>query len=162
MAPGFKWRSVKVPEFLLSNPIKSKTFFLRVGNSNLGCGSGGDRGTRRYTHPAQVRCSVSGQVNDCPSTVATSSQNFSLFQKDQKFTNRGFHGGSVVKNPPANARDMGSIPGPGGSRTPQSNWTLVPHLLSLRSRAREMWCWAPAPQLLKPSCLEPVLLRALT
>ena len=30
------------------------------------------------------------------------------------FTNpsRGFPGGSVVKNPPANARDVGSIPGP--------------------------------------------------
>ena len=25
----------------------------------------------------------------------------------------GFHGGSVVKNPPANAGDMGSIPGSG-------------------------------------------------
>ena len=25
----------------------------------------------------------------------------------------GFLGGSVVKNPPANAGDMGSIPGPG-------------------------------------------------
>ena len=27
----------------------------------------------------------------------------------------GFHGGSVVKNPPANAGDKGSIPGLGGS-----------------------------------------------
>ena len=26
---------------------------------------------------------------------------------------KGFPGGSVVKNPPANAGDMGSIPGPG-------------------------------------------------
>ena len=30
----------------------------------------------------------------------------------------GFPGGSVVKNPPANAGDMGSIPGPGGSHMP--------------------------------------------
>ena len=30
----------------------------------------------------------------------------------------GFPGGSVVKNPPANARDAGSIPGPGGSHVP--------------------------------------------
>ena len=28
---------------------------------------------------------------------------------------RGFPGGAVVKNPPANAGDMGSIPGPGRS-----------------------------------------------
>ena len=32
-----------------------------------------------------------------------------------------FPGGTVVKNLPANARDMGSIPGPGISHMPQSN-----------------------------------------
>ena len=31
------------------------------------------------------------------------------------FEERGFPGGSVVKNPPANAGDQGSIPGSGGS-----------------------------------------------
>ena len=30
-------------------------------------------------------------------------------------------GGTVVKNPPANAGDMGSIPGPGKSHMPWSN-----------------------------------------
>ena len=34
---------------------------------------------------------------------------------------RNFPSGPVVKNPPANAGDMGSIPGPGGSHVPQSN-----------------------------------------
>ena len=43
MTPGFKLRSVKIPEFLLSNGMKSKTFFLRVGDNKLGWGSGGDR-----------------------------------------------------------------------------------------------------------------------
>ena len=33
----------------------------------------------------------------------------------------GFPGGSVVKNPPANAGHMGSSPGPGRSHMPQSN-----------------------------------------
>ena len=33
----------------------------------------------------------------------------------------GFPGGSLVKNPPANAGDTGSIPGPGRSHMPQSN-----------------------------------------
>ena len=56
---------------------------------------------------------------------------------------RDFPGGTVVKNPPANAGDMGSIPGPGRSHMLQSNWTCAPQLLSLRSRARE-------PQLLSP------------
>ena len=34
---------------------------------------------------------------------------------------RDFLGGAVLKNPPANARDMGSSPGPGRSHMPQSN-----------------------------------------
>ena len=32
-----------------------------------------------------------------------------------------FPGGAVVKNPPASAGDMGSIPGPGGSHMLWSN-----------------------------------------
>ena len=43
----------------------------------------------------------------------------------------------MVKNPPANAGDMGLSPGPGGSHMSQSNWARVPQLLSLCSRARE-------------------------
>ena len=38
-----------------------------------------------------------------------------------KTTWEDFPGGSVVKNPPANAGDTGSIPGPGRSHMPQSN-----------------------------------------
>ena len=40
------------------------------------------------------------------------------YEKGQK---RGFPGGAVVRNPPANAGDTGSIPGPGGSYMPRSN-----------------------------------------
>ena len=36
-------------------------------------------------------------------------------------TNRDFPGGAVVKNPPANAGDTGSIPDPGRSHMPRSN-----------------------------------------
>ena len=50
----------------------------------------------------------------------------------------GFPGGAVVKNPPANAGDTGSSPGPGRSHMPRSNK-------------------ACKPQLLKPTRLEPVL-----
>ena len=49
-----------------------------------------------------------------------------------------FPGSAVVKNPPANAGDTGSSPGPGRSHMPGSNE-------------------ACEPQLLKPACLEPVL-----
>ena len=55
----------------------------------------------------------------------------------------GFPGGAVVKNPPANAGDTGSSPGPGRSHMPRNNWACAPQLLSLRSRAR-------APQQEKP------------
>ena len=34
---------------------------------------------------------------------------------------QGFPGSSVVKNPPCNARDTGSVPGPGRSHMLQSN-----------------------------------------
>ena len=42
---------------------------------------------------------------------------------DHSFKNmdRDFPGGAVVKNPPVNAGDMGSIPGPGRSHMPWSN-----------------------------------------
>ena len=39
----------------------------------------------------------------------------------KKSTNRDFPGHSVVKNPLANAGDMGSSPGPGRSHMPWSN-----------------------------------------
>ena len=56
----------------------------------------------------------------------------------------GCPGGTVVKNPPANAGDMGSSPGLGRSHVPWNNLARAPQLLSLHSRACE-------PQLLKPT-----------
>ena len=67
-----------------------------------------------------------------------------------KTGNLGFPGGAVVKNPPANAGDMGLSPGPGRSHMPWNNEARVPQLLSLGSRA----C---VPQLLKPTRLDPEL-----
>ena len=43
----------------------------------------------------------------------------------------GFPGGAVVENLPANAGDMGSSPGLGGSHMLWSNWAHEPQLLSL-------------------------------
>ena len=42
----------------------------------------------------------------------------------------GFPGGSVVRNPPANAGDASSIPGPGRSHMPWSNQAGAPQLSS--------------------------------
>ena len=38
-----------------------------------------------------------------------------------RFPGWGFPGGAVVKNPPVNAEDTGSSPGPGRSHMPRSN-----------------------------------------
>ena len=48
-----------------------------------------------------------------------------------KETLRGFPGGAVVENPPANAGDTGSSPGLGRSHMPRRNWAREPQLLSL-------------------------------
>ena len=42
---------------------------------------------------------------------------------------RGFPGGAVVENPPANVGDTGSSPGPGRSHMPRSNEVRVLQLL---------------------------------
>ena len=49
-----------------------------------------------------------------------------------------FPGGSVVGNPPANAGDMDSVPGPGRFLMPWSNQAHVPQQLSPCSRACEL------------------------
>ena len=54
-----------------------------------------------------------------------------------RYKDRGFPGGTAVKNPPANAGNTGLSPGPGRSHMPQSNYAHAPQLLSLRSRAHE-------------------------
>ena len=64
--------------------------------------------------------------------------------------------GTVVKNPSASARDMGSVPGPGSSHMPWSNWARAPQLLSLCSGAASHNYWARAPQLREPAHLEPM------
>ena len=46
---------------------------------------------------------------------------------------RDFPACAVVKNPAANAGDMGSIPGPGRSRMPRSHQARVPQLLRPRA-----------------------------
>ena len=56
---------------------------------------------------------------------------------------RGFPGGAVVKNLPANAGDTGSSPGLGRSHMPQSNYACVPQLLSLHSGAHESQLLSP-------------------
>ena len=60
-----------------------------------------------------------------------------ITSKSLKQDGVGFPGGSVVKNLPANAGDMGSIPDPGRFHMPWSNYVHGPQLLSLGSRVWE-------------------------
>jgi len=46
--------------------------------------------------------------------------------------NRGFPGGSIVKNLPTNAGDMGSIPGSGRFHMPQYNKARAPRTCALQ------------------------------
>ena len=72
-----------------------------------------------------------------------STDTYLLWELNLKMHTQGFPGGAVVKNPPANAGDAGSIPDPGRSHMPWSNYTCAPQLLNLCPRAR-------VPQLLSP------------
>ena len=51
-------------------------------------------------------------------------------------------GGTVDRSLPANAGDIGSIPGPGRFHMPRSVWASAPQLLSSHAVSVE----APAPQ----------------
>ena len=46
---------------------------------------------------------------------------FTAVEQNKEKRMGDFPGGAVVKNPPANAGDMGSCPGPGRSHMPWSN-----------------------------------------
>ena len=58
-----------------------------------------------------------GHLNPTSNLNSVTNLNF-LTSKNQHW---GFPGGAVVKNPPANAGDMGSSSGPGRSHMPRSN-----------------------------------------
>ena len=67
----------------------------------------------------------------------------SVYNKHIRSRRRGFPSGTMVQNPPANAGDTGSSPGPGRSHMPRSNWVRAPQLLSLRSRVCELQLLSP-------------------
>ena len=60
-----------------------------------------------------------------------------MFDLKTNDPSRGFPGGTVVENLPANAGDTGSSPGPGRSHMPWSNSAREPQLLSLRAATAE-------------------------
>ena len=92
-------------------------------------------------------CDVGWWKNDSSDSIVFYSQGYwstSYFIKGEKLEKRrvckpdksnsvwGFPGGAVVGSLPANAGDMGSSPGLGGSHMLRSGWAREPQLLSLR------------------------------
>ena len=60
-------------------------------------------------------------TGECIVFPPLSANNVDLFWTWLKTAQQDFPGGAVVKNPPANAGDAGSSPGPGRFHMPQSN-----------------------------------------
>ncbi|KAJ8782452.1 hypothetical protein J1605_010160 [Eschrichtius robustus] len=87
--------------------------------------------------PERGRDTKAGSVLETPDSSSRASNwpeasPAALPNLTHKTLNRGFPGGAVVENLPANAGDMGSSPGLGRSHMPRSNWAREPQLLSLR------------------------------
>ena len=60
-------------------------------------------------------------------------------ERERQGQREGLPGGPVVKHPPANLGDTGSLPGPGRSHMPKSNQAHAPQLLrSLYSRTQAL------------------------
>ena len=76
-------------------------------------------------------------LRKCISFLFFSVTNFHKFSGLKQ--HKGFPGGAVVENLPANAGDTGSSPGLGRSHMPWSSWAREPQLLSLR-----VWSLCPA------------------
>ena len=110
-----------------------------------------------YLRPEEIFFRISyfpnGQLNLVGSGCVVGSRGDSAVDVLSTFTSkiqlRGFPGGSVVKNPPANAEDTGLIPGPGRSHVPSNNLAHALQLLSLGSTAWEPHYWAHMLLLLK-------------
>ena len=98
--PPARWKAL---ELLGPLPPDFETLLLLPS-----AGRGRRTGEGRSAGPAGKR---EGGLGPAPSSTASSARSvFSVFP-----------GGAVVKNPPANARDMGSSPGPGRYHMPWSN-----------------------------------------
>ena len=68
-----------------------------------------------------------------------------ILVKKKQQQNLAFPGGTVDENSPANAEDMGSIPGPGRLHVTYSNYeSPLPRACALQQEMPALWeAWAP-------------------
>ena len=114
-------------------------------------------------HPIPHACDFSDQALSFPVNSLELGNKYLLNTAEVDETNKNpwdFHGGPVVKNPPANTGDADSIPGPRRFHMPLGNWIHVWRQLSLCFRAPEPQLLGPwATKLQKFWILEPALLN---
>ena len=75
------------------------------------------------THSSQANANIKTNSTNKDLLYSTGSYTwyFVITHKGNESEKGGFPGGAVVKNPPANAGDTGSSPGPGRCHMPRSN-----------------------------------------
>ena len=96
-------------------------------------------GQRRSGISTEWNSSLGNKMNNAVFRTTVEPRNNHIRLSKSIGYDRGFPGGAVVENLPANAGDAGSSPGLGGSHVPRSNWDREPQLLSLR-----IWSLCPA------------------
>ena len=96
-------------------------------------------GQRRSGIRTKWNRSLGNKMNNAVFRTTVKPRNNHISLSKSKGNDRGFPGGAVVENLPANARDTGLSPGLGGSHVPRSNWDREPQLLSLH-----IWSLCPA------------------
>ena len=122
---------------------------------NINWSEASQRSSSQHQDPALSNC-LQTPVLDVPGQTTSKTRiqhhpSKKKKQQQQKNMLQGFPGGAVVGNPPANAGDTGSSPGPGRSHMPQSNSSREPQLLSPCATTTEARVpTARAPQQEKP------------
>ena len=101
-------------------------------------------GQRRSGIRTKWNRSLGNKMNNAVFRTTVEPRNNHIRLRKSKGYDRGFPGGAVIENLPANAGDAGSSPGLGESHVPQSNWDREPQLLSLR-----IWSLCPATEVAK-------------
>ena len=96
-------------------------------------------GQRRSGICTKWNRSLGNKLNNAVFMTTVEPRNNHIRLSKSKGYDRGFSGGAVIENLPANAGDEGWSPGLGGSHVPRSNWYREPKLLSLR-----IWSLCPA------------------
>ena len=101
-------------------------------------GNGGKRNEKLVFNGGRISIREDGKILQIDGGDGCTTMCIYLMPQNYALKNgQGFPGGSVVKSPPANGGDIGSVSGLGGSCMPQSSWVHAPQLSSSYASAIE-------------------------